>query len=196
MNILVIGGGGREHALVWKFRQSPRVREVFCAPGNGGIAADATLVPAAPEGDFSPYADLARSKKIDLIFVGPEASLGLGIVDALRKQGLRIVGPDSQSAQLECSKAFSKRFMRKHGIPTADFEVFEDSAKALDYCRSRFGAGAKIVIKADGLAAGKGVTVCDTLEDAEGAVRSMMVDKIFGAAGNQVLVEDRLSGEE
>ena len=196
MNILVIGSGGREHAIVWKFRQSRDVREVFCSPGNGGIGADARLLPACAEGDWASVAEMARRYKIDLTFVGPEAPLGAGIVDFFREKGLRIVGPDRRAAQLECSKAFAKEFMRRHGLPTADFEVFEDAGKALDYCRARFKAGVSLVVKADGLAAGKGVTVCDTVEEAEAAVRSMMVEKVFGAAGNKVLIEERLSGDE
>ena len=198
MNILVIGSGAREHALVWKLRQSPEARSVYCSPGNAGIGLLATLLPACAENDWDSYADLALSRKIDLTVVGPEVPLAGGIADAFRKRGLRIFGPDKASAQLEGSKIFSKNFMRRHGIPTADFQSFDDASVALDFIsNSRHRASnSRFVVKADGLAAGKGVIVCENTDEANGAVEKMLVRKAFGRAGEKILIEEKLSGEE
>ncbi|OGR83141.1 MAG: phosphoribosylamine--glycine ligase, partial [Elusimicrobia bacterium RIFCSPLOWO2_01_FULL_54_10] len=193
MNILVIGGGGREHALVWKLKQSPQAEKIYCVPGNGGISQDAECLPACAEGDWKSYAALAKSRKIDLVVVGPEAPLAGGIADVLRAEGLKVFGPSKEAARLEGSKIYSKNFMRKHGIPTADFEAFDDPAAALAHLDKK---PLPIVIKADGLAAGKGVSVCFTKEEAREAVENMLVKKAFGSAGERILIEDALEGSE
>lgn len=167
MNILVIGSGGREHAIVWKFRQSRDVREIFCVPGNGGIGADARLLPACAEGDWASYAELARQHKIDLTFVGPEV-LWRGHCGLLPGKGLKDRGPGPpQRRSWSAARRSPRQFMRKSRHPTADFEVFRGPREALDYCRARFKAGVSLVVKADGLARARASTVCDTLEDAE-----------------------------
>lgn len=196
--ILVVGGGAREHAVIWKLKQSPEVEKIFCSPGNGGIAGLAALIPACAECDWNSYADFVTQNKIDLTFVGPEAPLTAGIVDAFRKRGLKIVGPDQNAAKLEGSKIFAKQFMKKYGIPTAPFEVFDRPSDAIKYVSKFFGSNpsASLVVKADGLAAGKGVSVCETLEDAKNAVEQMMVKKAFGAAGEKIIIEERLRGLE
>ncbi len=188
MKVLVVGGGGREHALVWKLQQSPQVEQVFCAPGNPGMKG---VVPVPVDG-LGELADFAEREGIALTMVGPEAPLCAGLVDVFRARGLRIVGPDKRAAQLEGSKAFAKDFMRRHGLPTAASGVFTACEPALDYLRQQ---GAPIVVKADGLAAGKGVIVAMTLEEAEAAVRDCFSGR-FGEAGARVLIEECLFGEE
>jgi len=188
MKVLVVGGGGREHALVWKLQQSPQVEQVFCAPGNPGMKG---VVPVPVDG-LGELADFAEREGVALTMVGPEAPLCAGIVDVFRARGLRIVGPDRAAAQLEGSKAYAKDFMRRHGLPTAASGVFTACEPALDYLRRQ---GAPIVVKADGLAAGKGVIVAMTLEEAETAVRDCFSGR-FGEAGARVLIEECLFGEE
>ncbi len=196
MNILVIGGGGREHALAWKLAQSPKVQMVYVAPGNGGIALDARLK-NLPITDIPTLRDWAIEHKIELTVVGPEGPLAGGVVDDFRAHGLRIFGPTQAAAQLESSKAFSKSFMQRHGIPTAHFEVFSDAAAAHAYLDTM---GAPIVVKADGLAAGKGVVVAMTLPEAHAAVDFMLADGAFGNAPTggeaRVVIEEFLQGEE
>ncbi len=195
MKVLVIGKGGREHALVWKLAQSPRVERVFCAPGNAGTAQDGVNVPIEPvHGDFNELLRFARKEQIGLTVVGPEEPLAQGIVDAFQKEGLRIFGPSREAAQLEASKVFSKQLMRHADVPTAEFRVFDHSMPARTYIESR---EYPVVVKADGLAAGKGVIVCKTTEDALAAIDRIMVREEFGrAAGRQVVIEKRLDGEE
>ncbi len=195
MNILVIGSGGREHAIVWKLSQSPKVKKIYCSPGNGGIAQIAELLPA--EKSWDAYIALAKSKHIDLTVVGPEIPLCGGIADAFQKAGLRVFGPNQRSANLEGSKVFSKDFMVRYGIPTAKYETFTDPAKAFQFLKNPSSwVDTPIVVKADGLAAGKGVSVCKTIAEAEAAVKTMMVDKAFGAAGEKILIEEGLIGDE
>ena len=192
MKILVIGSGGREHALVWKLRQSPRVRKIYCAPGNAGIGELAELVALAPD-DLPGLLRFAIQEKIDLTVVGPEVSLSLGIVDQFTMQGLRIFGPVQQAAQLEVSKAFAKQLMQEQGVPTAAFATFTDPIAARHYVAQ---VGAPIVVKADGLAAGKGVLICHTVQDAQRAVDELMRGRVFGTAGDRVVIEEFLEGEE
>jgi len=192
MKVLVIGGGGREHALAWKFKQSQEVTEICCAPGNGGTASFATNVPIAAD-DVPALLEYAKAKKIDLTFVGPEAPLTEGIVDIFKRNGLMIFGPTREAAELEASKAFTKEFCQRHNIPTARAGIFTNLPEALDYVSSQ---KAPLVVKADGLAAGKGVIICKTTEEAAAAVNSMFVDRTFGDAGNKVVVEECLTGEE
>lgn len=192
MNILVIGSGGREHALVWKIAQNPRVEQIFCAPGNAGIAELATCVPIGVH-DFPTLAAFAEKEEIDLTVVGPEDPLLNGIVDYFEERGLKIFGPRRDAALLEGSKSFAKEIMINYNIPTAEYRSFTNYEEALSYVREK---GAPIVIKADGLAAGKGVTVAFTLEEAEEALRNIMLDAIFGEAGSRVVVEEFLQGEE
>ena len=201
MNVLVVGGGGREHALAWKLAQSPKVQVVFVAPGNGGTALDHRIQNVQIT-DSKALADWAAAKKIGLTVVGPEGPLASGIVDEFRKRGLRVFGPTRAAAQLESSKAFSKSFMKRHGIPTAEFETFSDAATAHAYLDS---VGAPIVVKADGLAAGKGVVVAMTLTEAHAAVDFMLDPKGLEVAHNpgrdgktsaRVVIEEFLQGEE
>jgi phosphoribosylamine---glycine ligase len=196
MKVLVIGSGGREHALAWKLAQSGRVQMVYVAPGNGGTALDKRLR-NVPITDVAALADFAQSEKIALTVVGPEAPLAAGVVDAFRARGLRIFGPTQAAAQLESSKAFAKDFMKRHGIPTAAYETFSDPAAAHAYVDR---LGAPIVIKADGLAAGKGVVVAMTLAEAHEAVDWMLLDNKLGVQHNQggarVVIEEFLQGEE
>ncbi len=192
MKILVVGSGGREHALVWKIAQSPLVKKIFCAPGNGGIAQLAECIDIKAE-DVARLLEFARKEKIDLTVVGPEVALAAGIADAFQKAGLKVFGPQKKAATLEASKVFSKQLMKKYGVPTAAFEVFDDPASAHAYIER---IGAPCVVKADGLAAGKGVVVAKTVEEAKQAVTSMMQEKIFGEAGSAVIVEECLVGEE
>ncbi len=194
MKVLVVGGGGREHALVWKIAQSPKVERVYAAPGNAGIAEEPkTECVDIPANDLEALRDFALKKGIDLTVVGPEEPLVKGIVDLFEEAGLVIFGPRKNAAILEGSKAFAKNFMKEMGIPTAEFEVFEDPDEAKKYIRSK---GAPIVVKADGLAAGKGSIVCKTVDDALEAVDRIMVDRVFGDAGNRVVVEEFMKGEE
>jgi phosphoribosylamine--glycine ligase len=192
MRVLVVGGGGREHVLVWKLLQSPRVQKVFCAPGNAGIASLAQCVPIDVM-DVDGLLHFAMDNEVGLTVVGPEAPLVAGLVDTFTAQGLQVFGPDSAAAQLEGSKVFAKRLMEKYHIPTAASRIFTDSAAALNYLKEK---GAPVVVKADGLAAGKGVIVARTLDEAENAVNLILKEKAFGAAGNQVVIEDFLEGEE
>ncbi|MDD5129409.1 MAG: phosphoribosylamine--glycine ligase [Candidatus Omnitrophica bacterium] len=192
MRILVIGSGGREHALVWKIAQSRLVAKIFCAPGNGGIAHLAECVDIKADDVFG-LLEFARKEKIDLTVVGPEVALSLGIVDEFIKAGLKIFGPNKNAANLEASKVFSKQLMQKYNVPTADFKVFDDPEAANKYIEK---IGAPCVVKADGLAAGKGVVVAKTVKEARGAVASMMQDKIFGDAGKKIVVEECLAGQE
>jgi phosphoribosylamine--glycine ligase len=194
MKVLVIGNGGREHALAWKASQSPLVRTVFVAPGNAGTALEPALqnVAISPT-DIAALLSFAQNEKIDLTIVGPEAPLVIGIVDAFRAAGLKIFGPTQGAAQLEGSKAFTKDFLARHKIPTAEYQNFTEVEPALAYVREK---GAPIVIKADGLAAGKGVIVAMTLEEAEAAVNDMLAGNAFGDAGHRIVVEEFLDGEE
>ena len=196
MKVLVIGGGGREHAIAWKLRQSPKVTQVYVAPGNGGTALSADLQNIDIT-DVRALREWAQKEKIGLTVVGPEAPLAAGVVDEFRAHGLRIFGPTKAAAQLESSKAFSKAFMRRHGIPTADYDTFTDPAAAHTFVDR---LGAPIVIKADGLAAGKGVVVAMTLQEAHDAVDFMLVDNKYGAVHNEggarVVIEEFLEGEE
>ncbi len=192
MKILVIGSGGREHALAWKLAASPRVQRVFVAPGNGGTARDRRMVNVAIDGNDA-LADFAVAEGIALTVVGPEAPLAAGVVDTFRARGLRIFGPTKAAARLESSKDFAKAFMKRHGIPTADYETFTDAAAARAYVARK---GAPIVVKADGLAAGKGVVVASTVAEAHTAIDSMLLDNRMGAAGARVVIEDFLDGEE
>jgi len=192
MKILVVGSGGREHALAWKLAQEA---EVICAPGNPGIAEDVETAPIA-QNDFAGLVDLCREHSIDLVVVGPEDPLVEGLADALREAGFPTYGPGRAGAQLEASKAFAKDLMSAAGVPTAEFQTFTDPDLAKEYARLRFADGYPVAIKASGNALGKGVTVCDTPGDAETAIDAMMVQKVFGEAGATVVIEDRLTGPE
>ena len=192
MRILVVGGGGREHTLVWKLKQSPLVDKIYCAPGNAGIAEDAECVPISVE-DLQGLADFAEKQKIDLTVVGPEDPLARGIVDLFQEKGLKIFGPNKQAAQLEGSKVFAKELMVKYNIPTAEYRTFTSPEEAEQYIKE---IGTPIVIKAEGLAAGKGVIVCEEEEEALLAVKKIMIDKAFGDAGNRLIVEECMRGEE
>ena len=196
MKVLVVGSGGREHAMAWKLAQSPKVQQVYLAPGNGGTAKDKNLV-NVPITDLAALRQWAQTNGIGLTLVGPEAPLAAGIVDDFRAHGLRIFGPTQAAAQLESSKAFSKAFMQRHGIPTAAFETFTDAAQAHAYVDRQ---GAPIVVKADGLAAGKGVVVAMTLAEAHEAIDFMLLDNTLGVAHNaggaRVVIEEFLQGEE
>ncbi|ASJ26273.1 phosphoribosylamine--glycine ligase [Laribacter hongkongensis] len=192
MKVLVIGSGGREHALAWRIARSPRIQKVFVAPGNAGTALDPDLENVGLT-DIPALIEFARAEKVEFTVVGPEAPLAAGIVDAFRDAGLRIFGPTRHCAQLESSKDFAKAFMQRHGIPTAGYQTFTDAADARAYVD---GKGAPIVIKADGLAAGKGVVVAMTLAEAHAAIDDMLVGNKMGAAGARVVIEDFLEGEE
>ncbi|MBI1953963.1 MAG: phosphoribosylamine--glycine ligase [Candidatus Omnitrophica bacterium] len=192
MKVLVIGSGGREHALIWKLAQSPKVAKVFAAPGNGGIAEMAECLPFNPD-KTKELADFAAAQAIDLTVVGPESPLVHGMVDYFEGRGLKIFGPSKAAARLEGSKAFAKEVMQKAGVPTASFQVFREAEAAyrhLDQCRG------PVVVKADGLAAGKGVLMADSAEEAKQAVKSILTDRLFGDAGASVVIEERLTGEE
>ncbi len=192
MKLLVVGSGGREHALAWKLAQSPRIQLVYVAPGNGGTARDERLR-NVPITDLEALADFVVKENIAFTLVGPETPLADGIVNLFRARGLKIFGPTREAAQLESSKDFAKAFMKRHSIPTAEYETFSDAAAAHAYLERK---GAPIVIKADGLAAGKGVVVAQTLEEAHAAVDAMLSDNTFGDAGARVVIEEFLSGEE
>jgi phosphoribosylamine--glycine ligase len=192
MKILVVGSGGREHALAWKIAQSPRIQTVYVAPGNGGTALDERLENVAIT-DLNELADFVEKEHVALTVVGPEVPLAAGIVNLFRARGLKIFGPTKEAAQLESSKDFSKSFMKRHAIPTAEYQTFSDVKAAHDYVDQK---GAPIVIKADGLAAGKGVVVALTLEEAHGAVDMMLSDNKLGDAGARVVIEEFLAGEE
>jgi len=192
MKVLVVGGGGREHALVWKASKSPLVSKIFVAPGNGGTGELAENVSIAAD-DVEALLEFALSTKIDLTIVGPEAPLVKGVVDRFRANNLRVFGPTAKASMLEGSKAFAKAAMKRYKIPTAEYEEFQDPNKAGEYIRQK---GAPIVVKADGLAAGKGVVVAQTVAEALAAVDSMMLSRQFGAAGSKIVVEEFLEGEE
>src|ERR1700740_3503186 len=192
MKILVVGSGGREHALAWKLAQSERIQMVYVAPGNGGTARDARLQNVAIT-DLHELANFVEQEHISLTVVGPETPLAGGIVNLFRARGLKVFGPTKEAAQLESSKDFAKAFMHRHGIPTAGYQTFSEVAPAHDFIAKM---GAPIVIKADGLAAGKGVVVAMTLEEAHQAVDMMLSDNRFGDAGARVVVEEFLAGEE
>ncbi len=194
MRVLVIGGGGREHALAWKIAQSPKVEKIFCTPGNAGTAELAENVPLAAD-RVDDLLDFARDQKIDLTVVGPEQPLVLGIADRFESAGLRLFGPTARAAEIEGSKVFCKDLLRKYGIPTAEYASASTAEEAKNYVRQR---GGSIVVKADGLAAGKGVFVCDTPDEAIQAITAIMEEKIFGdsGAGSHVVLEERLEGPE
>lgn len=192
MRILVIGSGGREHALCWKIAQSRLCDKLFCSPGNAGIAKIAQRVDIKAE-DIGKLLDFSRREKIDLTVVGPEVPLSLGIADEFKKYGLKILGPDKSAARLEASKVFSKELMARHNVPTADFKAFDNIEEADKYIDK---IGAPCVIKADGLAAGKGVVVAKTAAEAKQAVVAMMKEKAFGDAGNRIIIEECLQGQE
>lgn len=190
--VLVTGSGGREHALAWKLAQSPQIEKLYAAPGNSGTAQLGENVAIAAE-DVEKLVEFAKTNRIDFTIVGPDDALAAGVVDAFQKAGLKIFGPPAAAARLESSKAFAKEFMRRHGIPTADYREFTDCAEALDFCRS---AKYPLVVKADGLALGKGVIIAQNLAEAEGAVRMCLEDGAFGAAGKRIVVEEFLEGVE
>ena len=192
MKVLVVGSGGREHALCWKLRQSPLLKELYCAPGNPGIAQEADLVPIAVD-EIQKLADFAADMKIDLTIVGPELPLTLGLVDEFEQRGLAVFGPSRLAAELEGSKVFAKEFMRRQGIPTAAFEVVHDSNEARE-ALARFGF--PVVLKADGLAAGKGVLIVSDQQQADDAIRMLFDERRFGSAADRVIVEECLEGEE
>ena len=192
MKVLVIGSGGREHCLVWKIAQSDRVKEIFCAPGNGGTDEIARNINIAAD-DIKNLTKFAQEQKVDLTVVGPELPLVKGIVDQFQKRGLKVFGPRQKLALLEGSKVFAKEMMARFSVPTAEFGVFSDKNQAANYIRVK---GAPIVVKADGLAAGKGVFVCNSAEEALGALKTIMVDKSFGESGRKVVIEECLEGQE
>ena len=192
MKVLVIGGGGREHAICWKLAQSPKVKELYCAPGNAGIAEIARCVDIGVM-DFEKMTEFAKKEAFDLVVVGPDDPLAAGLVDALEAAGLRTFGPRKSAAILEGSKAFSKDLMKKYGIPTAAYETFDTPEAALEYLET---APVPVVLKADGLALGKGVLICNTREEAREGVKTLMLDKQFGSAGDRIVVEEFMTGRE
>lgn len=193
MKVLVVGGGGREHALIRKLKESPQVDALFCAPGNGGIAADARCVPIAAM-DIKGMIDFARQNSIDFVVVAPDDPLAAGMVDEMHKAGFKTFGPDKKAAEIESSKVFSKNLMKRYGIPTAGYEAFSDFDSAFIYIRkqNRY----PVVIKADGLALGKGVVIAQSEEEARNGLQTIMQDKVFGASGNRVVIEEYLTGPE
>lgn len=192
MKVLIVGSGGREHAIAWKVAQSPKVDKIYCAPGNAGIAEYAECVPISAM-EFDKLAAFAKEHEVDLTVIGMDDPLVGGIVDVFEAQGLRVFGPRKNAAILEGSKAFSKDLMKKYNIPTAAYETFTDPHKALEYLQT---AKMPIVLKADGLALGKGVLICNTLEEAQAGVKEIMEDKKFGSAGNQMVIEEFMTGRE
>ncbi|MBO5279338.1 MAG: phosphoribosylamine--glycine ligase [Lachnospiraceae bacterium] len=192
MKILVVGGGGREHAIVWKIAQSSRVEKIYCAPGNAGIAEYAECVNIGVM-EFDKLVEFAKEKQVDMVVVAPDDPLVGGAADAMEAAGLRVFGPRKNAAILEGSKAFSKDFMKKHHIPTAAYETFDSAEAALDYLET---AKFPTVLKADGLALGKGVLICNNLEEAKAGVKTIMLDKQFGAAGNRLVIEEFMTGRE
>lgn len=193
MKVLVVGQGGREHVLAWKLAQSPSVSQVYCAPGNAGTAVDVTNLEISSD-DLPALVKFATDEKIDLVVVGPEAPLVAGLTDEMKKAGIKVFGPSKAAAELEGSKAFSKQIMRLAGVPTADYATFDNVPAALAYIEDR--EETKLVVKADGLAAGKGVVVCDTQDEAIDAVKEMLAGRAFGEASARVVVEERLEGQE
>lgn len=192
MNILIVGSGGREHAIAMSAAKSPRAGKIYCAPGNAGIASIAECVPIGAM-EFEKLVSFAKEKKIDLVIVGMDDPLVGGLVDELEAAGIRVFGPRKNAAILEGSKAFSKELMKKYHIPTASYETFDDAGKALEYLKT---ADYPIVLKADGLALGKGVLICNTLQEAEDGVKTIMEDKKFGDAGNRMVIEEFMTGRE
>lgn len=192
MKVLVVGSGGREHALVWKIVQSPKIEKVYCAPGNGGISAIAECVPIKAM-DIDGVINFSKEKEIDMVVVAPDDPLAAGMVDALENAGIRAFGPNKAAATIEGSKAFAKNLMKKYNIPTANYEVFENSADAISYLQNQ---QYPLVVKADGLALGKGVIIAQNFSEAKEAVESIMEDKVFGEAGNKVVIEEFLVGPE
>ncbi len=194
MKVLVIGSGGREHAICWKFAQSPKIDKVYCAPGNGGISNIAENINVGVS-DFEKLSSFVKENKVDFVFVGPEVPLSQGIVDFFESRGQKIIGPSKQGAMLESSKTYSKQFMNKYGIPTAQYKSFSKAEDALKYLESRE-VNKKVVVKADGLAAGKGVYMCNGRKDAENAVKQIMGEKVLGDAGANVVIEEHINGFE
>ena len=192
MKILIVGSGGREHAIAWKCDQSPKVDKIYCAPGNAGIGLIAECVPIGAM-EFDKLVDFAKDKQIDLTIIGMDDPLVGGVVDAFETEGLRVFGPRKNAAILEGSKAFSKDLMKKYNIPTAAYETFDSADVALDYLET---ASYPTVLKADGLALGKGVLICNTKEEARDGVKTLMLDKQFGAAGNRIVIEEFMTGRE
>ncbi len=193
MKILVVGGGGREHAIIRKLKESQGVTELLCAPGNGGIAADAVCVPVAAT-DVEKMVDLACTEHVDYVVVAPDDPLALGMVDALAEKGIPAFGPNKAAARIEASKVFSKNLMKKYGIPTAEYETFTNAQEAMAYIRGK--GKYPVVVKADGLALGKGVLICEDEAAAESAVKGMLEEGLFGASGRRVVVEEFLTGPE
>ncbi len=193
MKILMIGSGGREHALIKKLLESPKCEKLYCAPGNGGISRDAETV-AINVMDKEGMVRFAKDNAIDLVFVAPDDPLAAGMVDAMEAAGIRAFGPNADAAIIEASKVFSKNMMKKYGIPTAKYEVFDDPQKAIDYIKTE--NTTPVVVKADGLALGKGVIIAQTIDEAVAAVKSIMEDKQFGESGNQIVIEEFLTGPE
>ncbi|MFR2531936.1 MAG: phosphoribosylamine--glycine ligase, partial [Anaerovoracaceae bacterium] len=192
MKVMVVGGGGREHAIIKKIKENKSVSEIFALPGNGGIAQDAVCVDIGAK-DIDKIVEFAVKEAIDFAVVAPDDPLVLGAVDALRAKGIKTFGPDKKAAIIEGSKAFSKDLMKKYGIPTAEYETFDDMEKALQYVKT---CPIPVVVKADGLALGKGVIIAETREEAENAVKTIMEDRVFGDSGNQVVIEEFLTGPE
>lgn len=190
--ILVVGSGGREHAIAWKLAQSPSIKKIYCAPGNAGIAKNAECIDISAE-NIDALAELAEKQAIDLTIVGPEIPLSKGIVDEFQKRELRIFGPNKNSAQIEGSKIFAKELMRKYKIPTAECAIFDDAGNAKEYAAQQ---EMPVVVKADGLAAGKGVIICNNAQEAADAIDKIMVEKAFGASGSRTIIEECLKGEE
>ncbi len=193
MTVLIVGSGGREHAIATSVKKSPRVSKIYCIPGNAGIAELGEIVPDIKAMEFDRIREFAKSHEVDLVIVGPDDPLVGGLVDELEAAGLKAFGPRRNAAMLEGSKAFSKDLMKKYHIPTAEYEVFTDAASALKYLES---ASLPIVLKADGLALGKGVLICNTLDEARNGVKTIMLDKKFGTAGNRMVIESFLKGRE
>jgi len=193
MKILMVGSGGREHALIKKLKESPKCTEIYCAPGNGGIAKDATIVNIGAM-DIDNMVAYAKDNAIDMVFVAPDDPLAAGMVDAMEEAGIRAFGPKANAAIIEASKVFSKNLMKKYNIPTAKYEVFDDAQKAIAYVEAE--NTAPVVVKADGLALGKGVIIAQTVEEAKDAIKSIMEDKQFGDSGNNIVIEEFLTGPE
>ncbi len=192
MKVLVVGSGGREHAICWKLSQSPKVDKIYCAPGNAGIGQTAELVPIGAM-EFDKLIDFAKSEKIDFTVIGMDDPLVGGIVDRFEAEGLKVFGPRANAAIIEGSKAFSKELMKKYNIPTAAYETFDSYERALEYIKK---GSFPVVLKADGLALGKGVLICNDLEEAEAGLKTIMVDKKFGESGNKIVIEEFLTGQE
>jgi len=192
MKVMVVGGGGREHTIVWKISQSPKVDKIYAAPGNAGISELAELVPVKAT-DIDGVVSFAKENKIDLVMVAPDDPLVMGMVDALEKEGIRAFGPRANAAIIEGSKVFSKELMKKYNIPTAGYEVFDDPKKALEYVKQ---GSFPTVIKAEGLALGKGVIIAKDLAEAEDGIKSIMEDKVFGESGSRIVIEEFLTGPE